>query len=482
MSKITLVEQSSVSIPSAAQASIYIDAITKRLASRNAAGAVTDYGAATSEFADDVFRINDDADPTKQLAFQIASLTTGTTRTITVPDASITLDDAGDSRPPNGSAGGGLGGSYPGPSVNGMTAGSLTDDTAHGNRGGGALHANAIAAGAAGFMTGADKSKLDGIAAGATNDHDSLINVSADDHHAQQHALGGSDHTSATLAQLNALISDANVDDDGDARPPLSHTHVEADITDLDHTDAAAIHDNVAGEIVAVTLKGTPVGADLLLIEDSAAANAKKRVAISSLPTGASTFLALTDTPANYTGQARQPLRVNAAGNAVESVAMPVFRNEYGAFSLGPIFSDGPSGVASAGYSAGTVDANLANLRYDAAALEGRLGEFYLPAGVTELTWRLNHRGNGSSGDVITTLYFQQVSGTGLSWSSAQALSTLALPATVAWQNSAVTITTATLGLTAGNFYQFCIARNGPSGSDTMAGDWRLRRLILSGT
>lgn len=27
-----------------------------------------------------------------------------------------------------------------------------------------------------------------------------------------------------------------------------SHTHVEDDITDLDHTDATAIHDNVSGE------------------------------------------------------------------------------------------------------------------------------------------------------------------------------------------------------------------------------------------
>jgi hypothetical protein len=41
------------------------------------------------------------------------------------------------------------------------------NDTTHGNRGGGSLHANVIAAGAAGFMSGADKTKLDGIAAGA---------------------------------------------------------------------------------------------------------------------------------------------------------------------------------------------------------------------------------------------------------------------------------------------------------------------------
>lgn len=40
--------------------------------------------------------------------------------------------------------------------------------------GGGAEHADAVAAGASGFMTGADKSKLDGIAAGATNYTDEL--------------------------------------------------------------------------------------------------------------------------------------------------------------------------------------------------------------------------------------------------------------------------------------------------------------------
>lgn len=39
---------------------------------------------------------------------------------------------------------------------------------AHGNQGGGALHADVVAAGASGFMTGADKTKLNGVQAGAT--------------------------------------------------------------------------------------------------------------------------------------------------------------------------------------------------------------------------------------------------------------------------------------------------------------------------
>lgn len=40
---------------------------------------------------------------------------------------------------------------------------------AHGNRGGGSLHSIAVSGGAAGFMSGIDKAKLDGIATGATN-------------------------------------------------------------------------------------------------------------------------------------------------------------------------------------------------------------------------------------------------------------------------------------------------------------------------
>ena len=54
-----------------------------------------------------------------------------------------------------------------------MTSGTLPagriDDTSHGNLGGGALHANATAS-VAGFLSGADKTKLDAVEAGATGD------------------------------------------------------------------------------------------------------------------------------------------------------------------------------------------------------------------------------------------------------------------------------------------------------------------------
>jgi hypothetical protein len=48
--------------------------------------------------------------------------------------------------------------------------------------------------------------------------------------------------------------------------------------------DANAVHVNAASEISGITEKTTPVAADLLIIEDSAEANVKKRVQIGNLP------------------------------------------------------------------------------------------------------------------------------------------------------------------------------------------------------
>ena len=51
-------------------------------------------------------------------------------------------------------------------------------------------------------------------------------------------------------------------------------------------TDEDAIHDNVAGEIVDVSEKSTPADNDLILIEDSADSNNKKKIKITNLPGG----------------------------------------------------------------------------------------------------------------------------------------------------------------------------------------------------
>ena len=62
-----------------------------------------------------------------------------------------------------------------------------------------------------------------------------------------------------------------------------SEDYVDAAVATM-ITDDDAIHDNVAGEIAAITQKTTPVNADHLLIEDSADSNSKKRVTVGSLP------------------------------------------------------------------------------------------------------------------------------------------------------------------------------------------------------
>ena len=83
-------------------------------------------------------------------------------------------------------------------------------------------------------------------------------------------------------------------------------------------SDTTAIHDNVAGEIGGISAKLAPVAADQLVIEDSEGAEAKKRISIGTLPGSATTFTALTDTPASFT--ADQLVAANSAGTALEYV------------------------------------------------------------------------------------------------------------------------------------------------------------------
>lgn len=65
-----------------------------------------------------------------------------------------------------------------------------------------------------------------------------------------------------------------------DADPGADHSNY---VAGGDGTDGTAIHDDTADEIHQVTAKGTPVAADEILIEDSAAAWAKKRIALTDL-------------------------------------------------------------------------------------------------------------------------------------------------------------------------------------------------------
>ncbi|GAC1475628.1 MAG: hypothetical protein PVSMB8_00420 [Vulcanimicrobiaceae bacterium] len=60
-----------------------------------------------------------------------------------------------------------------------IQVGVLASDAQHGNRGGGAVHANAVSGGAAGFMTGADKALLNSLVTGIQAAYARIADVAA---------------------------------------------------------------------------------------------------------------------------------------------------------------------------------------------------------------------------------------------------------------------------------------------------------------
>jgi len=87
----------------------------------------------------------------------------------------------------------------------GLLPAARFDDTAHGTRAGGTTHAAVIAAGASGFMTGADKTKLDGIAASATANSSDAVLLARANHTGTQVA--------ATVSDLAAVVKAYRLDE-----------------------------------------------------------------------------------------------------------------------------------------------------------------------------------------------------------------------------------------------------------------------------
>lgn len=61
-------------------------------------------GGIVTEFSDALFRITGNLDSTQKIAVSASGITTGNTRTITMPDKDVTLDDSGDARTPTAHA------------------------------------------------------------------------------------------------------------------------------------------------------------------------------------------------------------------------------------------------------------------------------------------------------------------------------------------------------------------------------------------
>ena len=90
-------------------------------------------------------------------------------------------------------------------------------------------------------------------------------------------------HTHATADVTSGTFDDARISQSSVTQHQAALSITESQISDLDHTDTSAVHVDVAAEISGITEKTTVVDADLVLIEDSEAGNAKKRVQRSNL-------------------------------------------------------------------------------------------------------------------------------------------------------------------------------------------------------
>jgi hypothetical protein len=168
-----------------------------------------------------------------------------------------------------------------------VQVGVLATDAQHGNRGGGPLHPLAVIDGAAGFFSGEEKRKLFDIIPGGNavpsvfGRVGAIVAVTGDyaaSEVANDSSVGGSTVRLALETTAAALLSHTS-------NLTNPHALTKAQITLGNVTNDAQLTRG-AGDFALFTSKPAPVAGDVLLIEDSAAANAKKSATLKQLVYG----------------------------------------------------------------------------------------------------------------------------------------------------------------------------------------------------
>ena len=121
------------------------------------------------------------------------------------------------------------------------------------------------------------------------------------------------------------------------------------------------------------------------------------------------------------------------------------------------------------------------NIRSFTAGAENGVGFYWsVPSGASTVTFNFKGRAAtapGASSTVILRLYSKLIPNNSApgAWSAATTIITITLPTNAFYQYNSVTIPLSTLGLTAGNFYEFEMTRNG----GTLTSAWNMAEMVL---